>query len=149
VYVEVFDDFGSHTPVTSAPQPRGTEVSWGAEQLRVALPRAEGSRARVEASQLFIAVRTVEVGGVLHSSGRQRLSLGGGVLPCAGSTSHRGRDFELPLSRHGAVVGSLRCQLRVEYDGDAVVGGCGRWVRRLLSCCTGCDRQVESAHELH
>ena len=62
VYVEVFADYGRHAPVESAPQPRGTEVSWGAEQLRVALPRAEGSRARVEASQLFVAVRSVEVG---------------------------------------------------------------------------------------
>ena len=155
VYVEVLADIGSHAPVTSAPQPRGTEVSWGAEQLRVALPRAEGSRARVEASQLFVAVRTVEVGGALHSSGRQHLSLGGGVLharesvrECARSTSHHGLDFELPLCHHGAIVGSLCGQLRVEL-GDAEAGGCGRWVRRLLSCCTGCDRQVESAHELH
>ena len=62
VYVEVFADYGRHAPVESAPQPRGTEVSWRAEQLRVALPRAEGSRARVEALQLFVAVRSVEVG---------------------------------------------------------------------------------------
>ena len=153
VYIEVFNDFGSHTPVTSAPLPRGTDVCWGAEQLRVALPRAEGSRTRVEASQLFIAVRTVEVGGVLHLSPRgQHLSLGGGVLhvresvrECARSTLHGGLDFELPLCRHGAVVGSLRGQLHVEL-GDAETGACGSWARRLLDCC---NRQAEASHELH
>ena len=87
----------------------------------------------------------------LHASGRKHASLGGGVLPCAGATSCSGLDFELPLCRHGAVVGSLRGQLRVELGEEA--GGCDSWVRRLLRCCTACtqgpSRLAESAREMH
>ena len=73
------------------------------------------------------------------------------MLPCAGATSCSGLDFELPLCRHGAVVGSLRGQLRVELGEEA--GGCDSWVRRLLRCCTACtqspSRLAESAREMH